>query len=267
MTPQSKGFALITGASAGIGAVYAQQLAERGYDLILVARRADRLKSVADGIVAKTGRIVETVIADLSHRVDNQRVEQILRDDVRITMLVNNAGVAAVTPLLGTNVDVASDIVALNIDSLTRLTYAAAPSFVARGRGTIINIASAVAVSVEVLNGVYGASKAFVLALSQSLKHELGDKGVRVQVVLPGAVATDLWANSGLPVENLPKEIVMTTEKMVKAALAGLDQGEFVTAPSLPNLADWESYETARRSFDGKLSLSEPAERYGITAA
>jgi uncharacterized protein len=266
MTTQSKGFALITGASAGIGAVYAQQLAERGYDLILVARRADRLQAVADSIVAKTGRIVETVVADLGNRNDTQRVEQILRNDVRITMLVNNAGTAALAPLLETSVDVASDIVALNIDALMRLTYAAAPSFVARGQGTIINIASAVAISVEILNGVYGASKAFVLAFSQSLKHELADKGVRVQVVLPGAIATDLWAHSGLPVENLPKEMVMTSEKAVKAALAGLDQGEFVTAPSLPNLADWESYEAARRSFDAKLSRSEPAARYGVTA-
>ena len=99
----------------------------------------------------------------------------------------------------------------------------------------------------EISNGVYGACKAFVLALSQSLKHELGEKGVRVQVVLPGATATDFWEAAGTPVERLPGEIVMPVTAMVDAALAGLDQGEFATVPSLPNLADWNAYEAADR--------------------
>jgi uncharacterized protein len=144
---------------------------------------------------------------------------------------------------------------------LTRLTYAAAPGFVERGGGTIINIASIVAVAPEILNGVYGASKAFVLTLSQSLKHELGEKGVRVQVVLPGATATDFWEAAGTPVEHLPGEIVMPATAMVDAALAGLDQGEFATVPSLPNLADWNAYEAARQALMPNLSRAEPAAR------
>src|SRR5438128_11563026 len=96
------------------------------------------------------------------------------------------------------------DIIALNITALTHLTYAAAPAFVARGAGTIINIASVVGISPETLNGVYGASKAFVIAFSHSLQHELADKGIRIQVVLPGATATDLWETAGLPWQNLP---------------------------------------------------------------
>jgi short-subunit dehydrogenase len=108
------------------------------------------------------------------------------------------------------------------------LIYAAVPAFVTRGRGTIVNIASIVGVAPELLHGVYGATKAFVLALSRSLRHELADTGVRVQVVLPGATATAFWNIAGTPVEHLPKEWVMSAEDMVDAALVGLDQEEFV---------------------------------------
>src|SRR5260370_10554533 len=113
----------------------------------------------------------------------------------------------------------------LNITALTRLTYAAVPGFVARGGGTIINIASVVGISPESLNGVYGATKAFVIALSHSLQHELADKGIRIQTVLPGATATDLWEKAGLPYQNLPASIVMSPENMVDAALARLYPG------------------------------------------
>ena len=125
-----------------------------------------------------------------------------LRTDASITLLVNNAGVGATAPLLDSDVDKMEEMIALNVTALTRLTYAAAPGFVARGGGTIINIASIVAIAPEVLNGVYGGSKAFVLAFSQSLHHELGRKGVRVQAVLPGATATEFWDVAGMPVQQ-----------------------------------------------------------------
>jgi hypothetical protein len=144
---------------------------------------------------------------------------------------------------------------------VTRLTYAAAPGFVERGGGTIINIASAVALAPWIFNGVYGASKAFVLAFSRSLKHELAEKGVRVQVVLPGVIATDLWGTTGRPLEQMPGGIVMSATAMVDAALAGLDQGEFATLPSLPNLADWNAYEAALQGLTPNLSHAEPAAR------
>jgi uncharacterized protein len=262
MTNKANGYALVTGASAGIGAVYADRLAKRGYDLILVARRGDRLKVLASQITNSTGRNVETVAMDLADRKDLHRVEERLRTDERIALLVNNAGLAAVTPLLNSNVDAMSEMIQLNVDTLMRLTYAVVPNFVKRRSGTIINIASAVSIGPERLNGVYGATKAFVLAFSQTLKHELSDKGIRVQVVLPGATATDIWANAGLPHENLPKEMVMRTEPMVDAALAGLDLGEFMTAPSLSNTADWEAYEKSRQGLAQQLSRSEPAARY-----
>ncbi|SFI80294.1 hypothetical protein SAMN04515648_1755 [Phyllobacterium sp. CL33Tsu] len=262
MTIQSdKGTALITGASSGIGAVYADRLARRGYDLILVARNRDRMTSLASRLTTETGRSVEVVAADLGDDSGIAKVGAILANDASITMLVNNAGVGATAPLLESDPAEMDAMIKLNVVALTRLTEAAAPKFVARGSGTIINIASIVAIAPEALNGVYGATKAFVLAFSQSLHHELNDKGIRIQAVLPGATSTEFWANAGRPVENLPSAIVMTAADMVDASLAGLDQGELVTIPALPDIADWNAFEGARQALRPNLSHREPAAR------
>jgi short-subunit dehydrogenase len=261
---EAKGTALVTGASSGIGAIYADRLARRGYDLILVARNQSRLAALADRLREETGRSVETMAADLTRKTDQARIETALRTNASITLLVNNAGVGATAPLLDADVEKMEEMIRLNVIALTRLTYAVAPRFVARGRGTIINIASSVAISPETLNGVYGGTKAFVLALSQSLDRELGAKGVRVQSVLPGATATDFWEIAGHPVGNLPAAIVMSAEDTVDAALAGLDQGETVTIPSLPDKAEWDAFDAARRAMSARLSSAVPASRYDI---
>jgi uncharacterized protein len=156
------------------------------------------------------------------------------------------------------------DMIRLNVTALTRLTYAAVSGFIARGSGTIINIASIVAIAPERLNGVYGATKAFVLAFSHSLVHELADKGIRVQAVLPGATATEFWDVAGLPVHQLPTEIVMSADDLVDAALAGLDLGETVTIPALPSQAEWDRYEAARIAMSSKLSSAIAAPRYNL---
>ncbi|QNP40787.1 SDR family NAD(P)-dependent oxidoreductase [Lysobacter solisilvae (ex Woo and Kim 2020)] len=266
-TTVHRGTALITGASSGIGAVYADRLARSGYDLILVARRAEKLRELAEDLTTRTGRSVETLAVDLANPSDLSMVEAVLRSDASITLLVNNAGIGATAPLLISNVDEMERMITLNVNVLTRLAYAAAPAFVARGTGTIVNIASIVAIAPEMLNGVYGGSKAYVLAFSQSLQHELADKGVRVQAVLPGATATAFWDHAGTPVEHLPREIVMSAEDMVDAALSGLANGEVVTIPSLPDQAEWDAFEGARRALAPKLSLATPAPRYttGLT--
>jgi short-subunit dehydrogenase len=263
-TSQTKGTALVTGASSGIGAVYADRLARRGYDLILVARNKERLAALARRIARDTGRAVDTVAADLTDSADVRRVEQILRTNADISLLVNNAGVGAAAPLLASNVDKMEEMIRLNVTALTRLTYAAVPGFVERRNGTIINIASIVAISHESLNGVYAATKAFVLAFTHSLINELADKGVRVQAVLPGATATEFWDIAGRPVHQLPPQIVMSADDMVDAALAGFDLGENVTIPALANNAEWESYEAARRAMSGRLSSTIPAPRYNL---
>ncbi|NMV40167.1 SDR family NAD(P)-dependent oxidoreductase [Ralstonia insidiosa] len=262
MTQAHQGTALITGASSGIGAVYADRLARRGYDLILVARNRDRLAALADRITNDTQRSVEIVDADLNDRTALAAVETKLKQDASITLLVNNAGVGTHTPLLDSDVDAMTRMIDLNVTALTRLTYAAVPGFVARGKGALINIASIVAIRPEQLNGVYGGSKAFVLAFSQSLHHELADKGVQVQAVLPGATATDFWQIGGLPLEHLPKEIVMSATDMVDAALVGFDQHELVTIPSLQPREEWDAYEAARQAMFSHLSSATPAARY-----
>ena len=264
MTTQAKGTALITGASTGIGAIYADRLARRGHDLILVARNNARLAALARRIANDTGRKVATVAADLTDAADLRRVEDILRTDADISLLLNNAGVGATGPLVASDVDKMDEMIRLNVTALTRLTYAAAPAFVARGSGTIINISSAVAIGPELLNGVYGGTKAFVLALTQSLVHEIADKGIRVQAVLPGATATEFWDIAGKPVHELPAQIVMSADDLVDAALAGLDLGETVTIPSLPNQAEWDRYEAARHAMSSKVSSAIAAPRYNL---
>lgn len=264
MHHRTSGVALITGASSGIGAIYADRLARRGYDLILVAQNRQRLEIVAAQIVQRTGRKIEILATDLADPTGLAMVEQVLRTNSRITMLVNNAGISATAPLLDSEVDKMSEMIALNVDVITRLTYAAVPAFVTRAVGTVINIASIVAIQPERLNGVYAGTKAFVLAFSRSLNHELADKGIRVQVVLPGATATDFWGTAGMPVEHLPAELVMPAGEMVDAALAGLDQGELITLPSLPDLAHWNAYESARQALFPNLSCLSAAYRYRV---
>jgi short-subunit dehydrogenase len=267
MTTRSKGTALITGASSGIGAVYADRLARRGYDLILVARNRRKLDTLASRLTNETRRSAEVLPADLSDKTDLARIEEVLREDASITLLVNNAGImGTAAPLLNSNIEKMDETISLNIGALTRLTHAVVPGFVARGAGIIINISSIVAIAPELLNGVYGGSKAYVLAFSQSLQHELAPKGIRIQAVLPGAVATNFWDLGGYPASNFPPDFVMTSEDLVDAALAGLDQGEFVTIPALPDKAEWDRFDSARRDMSSRLSRREPAARYGIEA-
>ncbi len=261
-TLDSQGLALVTGASSGIGAVYADRLARRGHDLVLVARDIARLTAVADRIRAATGRQVELLPADLANKDDVRRVEERLRSDDRIELLVNNAGVGATQTLIDSDADRLDDMIQVNVTALTRLTRAAAPGMVRRGKGAVINIASIVALAPELLNGTYGASKAFVLAFTQSLNHELGPKGIQVQAVLPGATSTDFWALAGLPVSHLPSQIVMSAEEMVDASLAGFDRKELVTIPALPDVGDWDRFEAARRALGPNLSHSSAANRY-----
>ena len=266
-TIESRGTALITGASAGIGAVYADRLAKRGYDLVLVARNRERLTAVADAVRGATGRSVRTLRADLGNAAELRAVESVLATDEALTMLVNNAGTASLAKLLDAGVDQMQEMIELNVTALTRLTYAAAPAFVKRGAGTIVNVASIVGIAPERLNGVYGATKAYVLAFTQSLQHELAEKGIRVQAVLPGATATGLWEKGGITYRDLPPEIVMTPEDVVDAALAGLDRGETVTIPPLHDGTQWERFDEMRRALAGQFGNSLPAPRYGVHAA
>jgi short-subunit dehydrogenase len=259
MSQSSPSAALITGASSGIGAVYADRLARRGHDLILVARDSARLEAVAQTLREQTGVRVETVIADLGQRADLAAVETQLRGDERIGMLVNNAGVAVNGTMIAADPDRLEAMLQLNSIVPTRLALAAAEGFIAQQSGTIINIASVTALLPERFNGVYSGSKAYLINFSQALQEELRPHGVRVQAVLPGATRTAIW---GAAVDHLPREMLMEVDEMVDAALAGLDQGELISIPSLPDMADWQAYTAARLHMAPRLSLNQAAPRY-----
>src|SRR5580693_8448526 len=237
-----KGTALITGASTGIGAVYADRLAKRGYDLVLVARSQEKLAEVAARL-KPTGRRIETIAADLTKKEDVQRVAERLSTDPAITALVNNAGLGSAGKLLDSNIDDLESMIYLNVTALTRLALAALPGFVARKNGLLINIASVVALAPDLLNGTYSGTKAYVVNFTQALQKEVEGTGITIQAVLPGATATPFWEKSGVPVQYLPNEIVMTSEDMVDASLAGLDQHEVITIPALPDIDDWQKFE------------------------
>lgn len=258
----SKGTALVTGASTGIGAVYADRLAKRGYDLILVARDEKRLAALAARITAETGRSAEIVIADLTSKADLASVTKRVREDKALTLLVNNAGVGYNGALADADLDLTDKLIDINITAVTHLASAAAANFSAKQSGTIINLSSVLALAPELASAVYCASKAYVLNLSLTLNTELSDKGVRIQAVLPGATRTEIWERAGIDVDKYPAEMIMDVDSMVDAALAGLDMGELVTIPSLPNAKDWEDFNAARLALRPNLSRSAPAPRY-----
>jgi short-subunit dehydrogenase len=259
----TKGVALVTGASTGIGAIYADRLAKRGFDLILVARNKDRLDSIATRLRLETGRQVTALQADLNDKAGLAKVEAVLHEDPSITMLVNNAGVGSVASILQADVDKMEAMIDVNITALTRLTYAAAPAFVARGKGAIINISSAVAIAVENLNGVYSASKSYVLSFGHSLQKDLADKGVRIQTVLPAATATEFWDVAGYAPQKT-SDTTMRAEDLVDAALAGFDAGELVTIPALHDAKAWTQWEQERRDMASKFRNPKPAPRYHV---
>lgn len=266
MTP-TLGTALVTGASSGIGAVYADRLARRGYDLILVARDVARLEKLGERLAGDYGVKAQVLQADLGDRADVRKVEERLRQDAGITLFINNAGIGPKGPLLKTDIDYLDQMVELNVVATNRLAIAAAQAFVQRESGAIVNTASVVALAPHFFNGTYSATKAFVLTLTESLAAELAGTGVRIQAVLPGLTRTEIFDRVGGSIDNLDQNMVMDAGDMVDAALAGFDQGELITIPSLADKALYDAYETARGAMAPHLSLNKPAPRYGVRSA
>jgi short-subunit dehydrogenase len=252
--------ALITGASAGIGKVYAQRLAARGYDLVLVARDKARLEQLAAEVGKDTA---EVLVADLTQSDEVARVEQKLENDPAICFFLNNAGIATVAPQLETPIETIETLISLNVTAATRLALAAGRAFVKKKSGTIVNMASVVAINPERFNAVYSGSKAYLLALSQALTRELNENGVTIQTVLPGATRTEIWERAGADLDaRIPADRIMGVEEMVDAALKGLDLGERITIPSLPDAQDLADAEAARLKLAPNLSHDHPAARY-----
>ena len=260
----SKGTAVITGASGGIGAVYADRFAKRGYDLLLIARDGKRLSEVADKASTQHGVKVETRIADLTDKSALLKLEARLQADKNVSVLVNNAGFGGTKSLVDSSVDDLENMIFLNVTTLTRLTAAVLPNLIAKKSGAVINISSVVAVNPDALNGTYSGTKAYVLNFTQALFKTLKDTGVQVQAVLPGATRTEFWDRAGLPVSNLPEKNVMSAEDCVDAALAAFDEKELVTIPALPDVEVWNRYEHSRLALYPFLSSKEAAKRYNV---
>ncbi|WP_191487525.1 SDR family NAD(P)-dependent oxidoreductase [Pseudomonas sp. FEN] len=256
----TKSAVLITGASSGIGAIYADRFAKRGHDLVLVARDKTRMDTLAERLRRETGVSVDVVQADLTDAGDLARIESRVRDDASIGILVNNAGMSGVGTFLEQTPDQVSQVINLNITALARLTSAITPRLIQAGGGSIINVASVVGLAPEIQMTVYGATKAFVLFLSQGLNIELGAKGLYVQAVLPSATRTEIWERSGKRVEDLPA--VMEVEDLVDAALVGFDRRETVTIPPLPDEGQWQALEAARLAMLPNYMQVLPAARY-----
>jgi short-subunit dehydrogenase len=265
MTMPLKPSVLITGASTGIGAVYADRFARRGHDLVLVARDRARMEQLADRLHQETGVTVNVLQADLTDARDLAQVEARLREDTRIGILVNNAGMSAAGGFLDQSADDVTRVVNLNATALLRLSHAVAPRFAKAGGGSIINIGSVLALAPEYGAAVYGATKAFVLFLSQGLQVELAPKGVYVQAVLPAATRTEIWERSGKDVNKLPA--VMEVDELVDAALAGFDRREKVTIPPLPDADQWTVFDAARAAMIPNFNQAHAAARYRYVAA
>lgn len=253
---------LITGASDGIGAVYADRIARRGVNLILVARRVDKLAHLANRLRTETGAHVEVLAADLARPEDLARVETRLRGDGSITGLINNAGIAGEQSFVETDPAHLTGMIDLNVLAVMRLSSAIAPRLAEKGAGAIINITSVTALMPESFAAVYPATKAFVLAFTEALHAQLGPRGVHVQAVLPGITRTAIWDDEQLA--NFPAHMVMEVGEMVDAALAGFDMGEPITIPALPDNAQLDAYLAARAALRPNLSLAHAAPRYGV---
>ena len=258
----NKPVAVVTGASSGIGAMYAERLASRGYDLVLVARRAERLQTLSARLSQAHGATVEAVDADLTKEAGLARVEGLLATNPRVAMLVNNAGNGKLGATVDMSADDAASTIALNITALTRLTRAVLPAFLSRDAGAIINIASVMALHALAITSLYSGTKGFVLNFSRGLQEELAGTGVRVQAVLPAGVATEFYDQAGIPLSAFDPAAVMTAEDMVDAALAGFDQGEAVTLPSVHDNSLWNAYDSARAALFGATQTGIPAPRY-----
>lgn len=251
---------LITGASTGIGAVYAERFAQRGHDLVLVARDQVRLQTLATRLQSEHGVAVDVLQADLTQLGDLAAVETRLRDDASIGILINNAGAAQSGSFIEQSTDSVAQLVALNTTALVRLASAIAPRLAKAGNGAIVNIGSVVGLAPEYGMSVYGATKAFVLFLSQGLSLELTPLGVYVQAVLPAATRTEIWDRAGYDINAINE--IMEVGDLVDAALLGFDRREPVTIPPLQEGERWDELQAARQGLLSQIKQSAVAPRY-----
>jgi len=258
---RGRGLAVITGASSGIGAVYADRLGAEGFPLLLVARRADRLEKVAADVKAKHGVTVTTLVADLASSEDLARLSSRVGEE-DVTMLVNNAGAGGLGPTAEARSEQLEQVISLNVTAVTRLSHAALARFRERGIGFLVNISSIMAHVPSGRGAVYSGSKAYVLNFTRSLQLEYANSAIRIQVVIPGPVHTEFFSSQGMSEGVFPADAYLTAEQMVDAALTGLAAGEAVTIPSMVDVEPWTTWEAARVTFMGTTLSGQVGRRY-----
>jgi short-subunit dehydrogenase len=257
--------ALVTGASAGIGAAFARRLARDGYDLVLVARRRERLEALAQGLEDEYGARAEVVVADLADVKDLEAVEAVAATGLRL--LVNNAGFGGYKPFLTLDPQMAEDLLRVHVLASTRLTRATLPAMVEQEGGAVVNVASLLALTgslppVPLPHRVtYAAAKAYLVAFTQTLHHELEGTDVQLQVLCPGLVRTEFHEVAGVDRSQFPFP-PMEPEEVVNASLVGLQSREVVCVPGLEDAALLEEVWHSQRQVFQNAAPGPLASRY-----
>ena len=264
MVGNQTGKSLVTGASSGIGKAFAEILAQRGRDLVLVARRGDVLSELAGRLHADHGVSVEVLAADLAERGDIYKVaDRIAQGD--ISMVINNAGIGGLEGFLEIPPEEHERMIAVNVTALTLLSQAAMKAMVAAGRGSLVNVASGASFMVLPIASVYSGSKAFVTQFTQALDAEYAGKGVRVQVLIPGLTRTNLGNAEETGIfDRFPPDMIQSPAAVAEACLAGLELGEVVCIPRLEDYSKWEAARDAIRAIGHDPAGNAVAQRYGV---
>jgi uncharacterized protein len=259
--------AMVTGASSGIGVAYAERLAADGWDLLVVARRRERLEELGERLNDAHGVGVGAIEADLSQPQDLDRVCRELQS-APVEMLINNAALAHYMPFAELPPERAAELVDLNVKAPVLLARAALPGMIDRGSGAIINVASLLAFSGNVdspilpKRGVYAASKSFIVTFSEIVASEVADTGVRIQVVCPGVVRSEFHSRQGLDMSEVPR---MEPDDVVKASLADLANGVLVSVPGLEETDALSRLDAANQELTSVARTKALPARYSET--
>ena len=268
MTTNIRPHVLITGASSGIGTAFAERLAHDGYDLIIVARRGDRLEALAQRLQQEHQVNVEVLAADLSKPDSLRTVEKRIAEDSALEMLVNNAGFGGYKPFVELDPDKAEELINLQVVAVTRLTRAALPNMLARKHGAIINVSSRLAFSGSLgstqmpKRATYAGTKAYINTFSQLLQSELEGTGVQVQALCPGLVETEFHSHVGADTSRFPEGMVMKPEDVVEASLVGLKLGEVICVPALEDANLLMQIQESEKKFFETSRMGNLAQRY-----
>ena len=260
--------ALVTGASSGIGAAFAERLAKDGYDLIIVARRSNRLEELAQRLQNRYPAGVEVLVADLSQHASLRAVEKRIADEPALDLLINNAGFGGYMPFVELDPDKAEELINLKVLAVTRLTRAALPGMIARGHGSVINVSSRLAFSGAMgssqlpKRATYAGANAFINTFSQLVQSELEGTGVNVQALCPGVVQTEFHEQVGIDPSRYPAAIVMKPEDLVEASLAGLKLGEAIYIPAMEDTELLIQIQESQKRFFEQTRSGRIAERY-----